>query len=413
MRLPPSSVSSRAHLPLSWTGLVVAEQLVDGRIQERRVASEPLHVVRVPEESQHAVADQVARRLEAGYEDEQHGRQQLLVRQPVTFLLRGQQGADQVLPRPAAPLVDDGLEVRVRFPGGVPDAIRLTAADERVDGESQHAGPLLEPVAVAGADAEHLGDDRDRQRISQRRHEIESVRAGDGVQQMGGRLLDLYTEHRHRLRRERLGDQGPQARVLGRIEVKQTQRDGRDQDAAGVAEALVIPKHRLHVPVAGQDPRVDQPQAVDGIDLPQRAIGRVRVFPDLRGGEIVGDARLPPLPRQQHAHCDRLDEPFDDAGDQPHRLNASGRGHPGERPPAAFVGGVVNATAKGTRRGPDRASIPCVGGRSPVRFPQGVSLWTRPPLVCTGRTGLHESRTFTVPRSGPDIHHDNVHFAFF
>ena len=59
----------------------------------------------------------------------------------------------QILVRPAAPFVDNRLEVRTCFLGGVLDATSLTAGEERVGAESRRIGPLLASVHVAGPDA--------------------------------------------------------------------------------------------------------------------------------------------------------------------------------------------------------------------------------------------------------------------
>ena len=82
VRVPPSSTSSRAPRPLRWTGLAY-------RSSSSMAASgspgflETRSPVEVPEQRRRAVPERVARRLVARHREQQHGRGQFLVGQPV------------------------------------------------------------------------------------------------------------------------------------------------------------------------------------------------------------------------------------------------------------------------------------------------------------------------------------------
>ena len=175
--------------PVELDGAVVAQQLVDGRLQQAGIVPEALQLIRMAEQRQHAVADQITRGLVARYQDQQHGGQQLLAGQPVAFLLGRQQGANNVVPRLSPPFLHDGLEVGEQLLAGTSNVLDLRGREDRLDDERDVVGPALETVHVLCRHAQHLGDHRHRQRVAEGGDQVDTIMAGDRIQKPVGDLL--------------------------------------------------------------------------------------------------------------------------------------------------------------------------------------------------------------------------------
>ena len=120
----PGAQTLAAHLqvvpddpPVELDRAVVAQQLVDGRLEQFGLVAEAPQLIGMAEQRQKAVADQVARRLVASHQDQQHGGQQLLAGQPVAFLLGRQQDAHEIVPGLAPARLHDGLEIGEQLAG--------------------------------------------------------------------------------------------------------------------------------------------------------------------------------------------------------------------------------------------------------------------------------------------------------
>ena len=253
---------------------------------------------------------------------------QLLAAQPVALLLGRQQGADEIVPRLAPPGLYDGLEIGEQLPGGAPDVLDLRAREDRLDDERDIVGPGFEPVHVLGRHAQHLGDHGHRQRVAEGGDQVEAVAVGDRVQKPVGDLPHAALPARHRARRERPGDQRAQPRVVRRVDVQHGGQAGIVKASILGAEALVVAQHGVHVLVAGQDPGIDQPHAVNRIPVPQPAIDRVGVPRDLVRDGIVGNPGFEPLAGEQRLHDDRPEKIADSLQRIDHRPFSGGQGRP-------------------------------------------------------------------------------------
>ena len=97
----------RGHLDRA----VVAEQFLDGRGDQGRVFPQPLPVLRLAEQGDGAVPDQVDGRLEAGDEQEQRRADELGGAEPVAVFLDRHEGGKQALVRIGAALGHQVLQV--------------------------------------------------------------------------------------------------------------------------------------------------------------------------------------------------------------------------------------------------------------------------------------------------------------
>jgi hypothetical protein len=98
--------------------------------------------------------------------------------------------------------------------------------------------PLLEAGAIPRRDAEHLRDHNRRQRVGDRRHDVDAALAGL-VQQFVDHGLDARAHALHLARRERPVHQRPQTGVIGRVQPQQARLLNRS--AQPVARRVIEP----------------------------------------------------------------------------------------------------------------------------------------------------------------------------
>jgi hypothetical protein len=122
------------------------------------------------------VADQIGRRLVAGHEQELRELDHLAVAETHLAVLRGEDGADQIVTRLGAALPRDRPhrrhELDDRTELGPREAV--SRAGERVD---HVVGPALEVDVLLRGDSEHLGDDRDGHRHGETADHVERLAA--------------------------------------------------------------------------------------------------------------------------------------------------------------------------------------------------------------------------------------------
>ena len=251
---------------------IEAQQLLHrGRDPARVLAQQP-HLLRVLQERQHAVADQVGRGLVAGDEQQpQHG-QHLALRQRVAGLFRLREGADDVVARLAPAGLDDRQEVGVEGRARGVRASPLPRADERLQDARAGVRPLREARPVLRRHPQHLRNHDHRKRTGHRAHQVEAGRVVDGVEELVHHRPDVRLEGVDDPRRERLVDQGPQARVVRRIEEQhrpvRPRRHGpaaapvRRHAVGAVREAPEVTQDRLDVRVTGEHPGIQDAAAV-------------------------------------------------------------------------------------------------------------------------------------------------------
>ena len=251
---------------------VEAQQLLHPGRDPARVLPQQPHLLGVFEERQHAVADEVGRRLVAGDEQQaQHG-QRLALRQRVAGLLRTGEGADDVVARLAPAGLDDRQEVGVEGLARGGCARPLPRPDERLENARAVVRPLREAGPVLGRHPQHLRDHDHRERTGHGAHQVEAGRIVHGVEQLVHHRPDVRLEGVDHPRRERLVDQRPQARVVRRIEEQHRPvRPRRHRSASApvrrhavgaVREAPEVAQDRLDVRMAGEHPGVQDPAAV-------------------------------------------------------------------------------------------------------------------------------------------------------
>jgi hypothetical protein len=198
---------------------VEAQELLDRRAHQAGVGRQPAALVRMTQQREHGVADQVGGRLVPRDQDQHAHREQLVRAQPIALDLGAHQRADQVLARPRAPLGDDAVEEdahlrQTALRGGG----RLGCEDRGRLGEGdQGLRPAQEVGSVATGDAEHFRDHGHRQGEGEVAHQVEVASLERAVQQRVRDLLDARQELLHHPRREGLVHQVAQPRVIGRI----------------------------------------------------------------------------------------------------------------------------------------------------------------------------------------------------
>ena len=98
---------------------VEAQQLLHRSRYPARVFPQKRELLRVPQQRQHAVADQVRGGLVAGNQQQAQHQEHLALGEGISLLFRLGEGADDVVPGVAAPGLNDGHEVGVeRLAGG-------------------------------------------------------------------------------------------------------------------------------------------------------------------------------------------------------------------------------------------------------------------------------------------------------
>ena len=202
---------------------VEAQQLLNGGLHQTWVRLELRELVRMCEQGEGPVADQVDRGFEAGeQQDERHGGGFVLGQ--VLAVVRGadERGEQVVLGRVGGQdeplLVNELLEIATHPLDRAADPAARTAA-------IRHAvRPLVEDRLVLRRYTQHLADHDHRQRERVRPDQIDRLRA-ERIQQPVRDLDHPRLEVRDSARRERLRHQPAQPSVVRRIEVEQVRRD--------------------------------------------------------------------------------------------------------------------------------------------------------------------------------------------
>jgi hypothetical protein len=138
--------------------------------------------------------------------------------------------------------------------------------------------PRPQERPVAARDAEQLGDHGDRQRLCDRRQQVELARAGDRIDQVVGELLHRLAHGLDHARRERLRHQSPDPGVVGRLHVEDPVRDqvpeGVERGRRRLASHLLVGGH---VQVGPTEPTVPEQGADVGEPSDEPMIGGVVV----------------------------------------------------------------------------------------------------------------------------------------
>ena len=277
-----------------------AHELLDGVGDAAGIVAQDAPLVRMVEQRDDAVADQARRGVVAGDDQLEEARQQLLLGQAVA-VGTGEQDGDEVVAGPAAlgldqlaQVADDGVR---GGHGGGRRSRRPTAT--AACGTSRPAAPGRR------GDAEQLADDDERERAGEAVDEIDDrarARRRERVEQVVGEAHDRWLQRGDAGGQERRGDEGPQAGVVGRVDVEHVPGERRSGEALGddVAVGGQCAEHVLGDPsvverLAGRVVTDDEPGlvTVGQADLVHGAAG-------LRLGEVgervVADRRRPTRP---------------------------------------------------------------------------------------------------------------------
>ena len=274
-----------AHRQLD--GGVPAQQLLDCVLGDTGVEAEPRQLIGVTKQRDEAVADQVRGRLVARGQEERERTLQLLRGETLPLLLGLDERGQEVIGRLLAALLGEPGHVAVEFVDRLPQHLGA-GGGERVEKAHQMVRPALEGREVARRDAEHLSDNRHRERHREVANDVELAAAGERRQQAVGQLLDARTELLERPWGERLRHELPEPRVVGRIATQHRGLVGLIRVGEPVGD---LPRALLGVagvvPIVGGEPTVAQ----DG-----EAVGMAEEEPAADGTAAVNRVALAEAP---------------------------------------------------------------------------------------------------------------------
>ena len=139
---------------------VVAQELLDGALDEPRVVLQAAPLGGVPQERHDGVADEVRRGLVPGPQDQHRERQQLGPAQDLPAVLDRHERAEQVPRRHPPPLGEGVTEVGLHLAERALETGQASGRLERIEQAGQVVGPGLQPLAMLRRKAQHLGDAR-------------------------------------------------------------------------------------------------------------------------------------------------------------------------------------------------------------------------------------------------------------
>ncbi|HEY8837719.1 MAG TPA: hypothetical protein VIO16_08590 [Dehalococcoidia bacterium] len=143
---------------------------------------------------------------------------QFIFAQPVAFIARGDQGAEQIVTQFPPSLFDDGAKIVGELGHAAVRAFDLVGAEDWFEAFGQIIGPAFEQVAVLSRNAEHLGDHDYGQRIRQVGDDVHAAALLHGVEEVFHYLFYARPHRLYRARRERLADETPQTGMVGWVD---------------------------------------------------------------------------------------------------------------------------------------------------------------------------------------------------
>src|SRR4030095_2208373 len=145
-----------------------AQNLLDGVVDQRGVGAQLVELRRVPKQEPHAVADEIGGGYVAGDQQQFAHRHDLVVVETIAGLFRGDQRAEQVVPRRAPPPGKHVAQVGVALPQFTAYRGTLLVRQEWIERPDIELAPALEVAPIGRVDAEHLGDDDPRRGAGER-----------------------------------------------------------------------------------------------------------------------------------------------------------------------------------------------------------------------------------------------------
>ena len=222
-----------------------------------------------------------------GDEEQDAGREQLALGQPVALLLGGDERGQEVGARVPAPLGQERAEVVRDAPAGRRARARRSIGSDGMPMASRlrvmSDGPLLDRLVIARRHAEHLGDDGDRQGIGQVADHVHRPRRSTRSSSPSTTSWICAAQALDHPRGERPTDERAQARVVRRIAEEHGAGQaaglgllavlGRQDGLEAVAAEARIAQRRDAVVVAREHPEAERAQ-VDRIALAQALVER-------------------------------------------------------------------------------------------------------------------------------------------
>ena len=209
-------------------GRIEAQELLHRLREQGRLGLEALELRRVAVQGDQGIADQVHGGLVAGHEQEPHVLREFLVGEGALLVFGAHQVCGQVVAGGVAlefgQLPQVGVELfagrgRLLAAGfGVEIWVYAGAPADDLVGEEAEMFPIFV------RDAQHVGDDRGRNRVGVIPRYIHFAACRQLVEQVIHQPLHRGPHPGHALGVERLGDQPPQPRVIGRIDVQHVVR---------------------------------------------------------------------------------------------------------------------------------------------------------------------------------------------
>ena len=180
--LVPVELERLEHPPLEHLQRrVVSKELVDRVRQQGAVLAQPLQVVGMTEQRPPPDEGRVHGRLVTGVEDEHARPDQLVLGQGLALVDDLGELGDEVVPRRPAPLPRQSAQVLGELGAGAHGILLGLVRRVQLVHLADVGRPRPKVDAVGLGDAQHLRDDRDRERFGDRREQVELAGAGDLV----------------------------------------------------------------------------------------------------------------------------------------------------------------------------------------------------------------------------------------
>ena len=279
---------------------VESQQFLDSLLHRRVIARGHLvELATIADHSQHRVADDIGRGLVPREHEQDHRRDELAVVKRGAVVLRVDQGREQIVSRLPSAHLDELVEVGAELSScDVGPSHPFTRPHRAgVQPHGQRRGMSHEQIVVAGGDAEQLADHPRGQRVGEVTHQLHTAAGEARLEQFVDDFLDPAGQRLDPPWRERLGDERPEARVIGRVPeehevgeqlVELAGRRGRGTFAPETIEPLEDSKLReIRLGLVAPEPGVPQrrrdvPVATEHRDAERTAVDRVESLEDAK-----------------------------------------------------------------------------------------------------------------------------------